>query len=98
MFFRQAGGKARQTSSVRQLPEPSTATEADTDATATTAFTAASAILRSRHHSDFHGVFAIHSFWFSALATPRTALIPEVDRYLDDVSQLQSDMEFLGMM
>lgn len=35
---------------------------------------------------------------FSALATPRTALIPEVDRYLDDVSQLQSDMEFLGMM
>ena len=39
-----------------------------------------------------------YSFWVSALATPRTALIPEVDRYLDDVSQLQSDMEFLGMM
>ena len=35
---------------------------------------------------------------FSALATPRTALIPEVDRYLDDVSQLQSDMEFSGMI
>ena len=35
---------------------------------------------------------------FSALDTPRTALIPEVDRYLDDVSQLQSDMEFSGMI
>ena len=35
---------------------------------------------------------------FSALATPRTALIPVIDRYLDDVSQLQSDMEFLGMI
>lgn len=101
MFFRQAGGKARQTSSVSQLPscqslpQPPKTTQTPQPPQP------------SQPHQQFSTPDITQTSMeylpytpsgFSALATPRTALIPEVNRFQDDVSQLQPDMEFSGMI